>query len=165
MCPAIRPLRRTIKHPESAYCNMAKQAMTADKPTFAPVCHRLVYAQKPALLPAHEENAGCNVILAINAMGWNQEDSLAISKGALDRGLFRSMEYKTYHMPIAGRATDDTIDTDGIACEGTQKKTGEPLVATEAGKATVLPRSAPIVTVDRAYKMPQEKKQLSELSP
>lgn len=142
----------------SFYCNMAKQAMAAEPPNFATVCHRLVYAQKPALLPAHEQNAGCNVILAVNAMGYNQEDSIIVAQGALDRGLFRSMEFKTYNVPIAGNATNDTIDADGIACEGTQKQTGEILVATEAGTAKVLPRSAQKVTVDRAYMMPEEKK-------
>ena len=144
----------------SFYCNMAKQAMTSKVPNLAPVCHTLLYAQKPALLPAHEQNAGCNVILAINAMGFNQEDSIVVAQGALDRGLFRSMEYKTYSMPLGTQITDDTIDADGIACEGTQKKVGDVLVATDAGKAKVLPRSAPCVTVDRAYKMPEENKAL-----
>ncbi len=74
----------------SYYCSMAKQAMSDTG------SHRLVYAQRPMVGPCHEETSGCNVILAINCMGYNQEDALVASKGALERGLFRSLQIDTY---------------------------------------------------------------------
>ena len=74
----------------SYYTNMAKQAMGETG------AHRLLYAQRPLVTPCHEATEGCNVILAVNCMGYNQEDALVASKGALDRGLFRSMQWKTY---------------------------------------------------------------------
>lgn len=74
----------------SYYCSMAKQAMGDTG------AHRLVYAQRPLVGPCHEATEGCNVILAINCMGYNQEDALVVSKGALERGLFRSLQVDTY---------------------------------------------------------------------
>jgi DNA-directed RNA polymerase beta subunit len=75
----------------SYYCSMAKQAMGDTGP------HQLLYCQRPMVRPCHEVTEGCNVILAINCMGYNQEDALVASKGALERGLFRSIHWSTYH--------------------------------------------------------------------
>ena len=75
----------------SYYCSMAKQAMGDSGP------HQLLYCQRPMVRPCHEVTEGCNVILAINCMGFNQEDALIASKGALERGLFRSLQWNTYH--------------------------------------------------------------------
>jgi len=74
----------------SYYCSMAKQAMGDTGP------HRLLYAQRPMVGPCHESTEGCNVILAINCMGYNQEDAIVVSKGSLDRGLFRSLQVNIY---------------------------------------------------------------------
>ena len=74
----------------SYYCSMAKQAM-GDTGN-----HTLLYAQRPLVTPCHEATEGCNVILAVNCMGYNQEDALVASKGALERGLFRSIQWNTY---------------------------------------------------------------------
>ena len=42
--------------------------------------------------------AGQNLIVAIACFtGYNQEDSLIVNKAAIDRGLLRSMYYKTYN--------------------------------------------------------------------
>ena len=41
--------------------------------------------------------SGQNIIVAIMTYsGYNQEDSIMINRGALDRGLFRSIFYRTY---------------------------------------------------------------------
>jgi len=74
----------------SYYCSMAKQAMGDTGQ------HQLLYAQRPLVTPCHEATEGCNVILAVNCMGFNQEDALVVSKGALERGLFRSIQWNTY---------------------------------------------------------------------
>ena len=74
----------------SYYCSMAKQAMGDTGP------HRLLYAQRPLVTPCHEATEGCNVILAVNCMGYNQEDALVVAKSALERGLFRSVQWNTY---------------------------------------------------------------------
>jgi len=141
----------------SYYCNMAKQAMTCDRPTYDASCHRLLYAQKPLVTPSHENEAGINVILAINCAGYNQEDALIFSRGALDRGLFRSMEYKTYNSQTNGKGTDDTIDTDGIIAKGIQVSAGDTLMATAAGVSRVQHRSAPQVMIDEAIIAPAER--------
>ena len=75
----------------SYYCSMAKQAMGDSGQ------HQLLYCQRPMVQPCHEVTEGCNVILAINCMGYNQEDALIASKGAIERGLFRSLHWSTYH--------------------------------------------------------------------
>lgn len=67
------------------------------------VSHVLCYPEKPVvqthmseLLKYDELASGNNVIVAIACYGgFNQEDSLIINKGSLDRGLFRSFTYKT----------------------------------------------------------------------
>lgn len=74
----------------SYYCSMAKQAMGDTGK------HTLLYAQRPLVTPCHEATEGCNVILAVNCMGYNQEDALVASKGALERGLFRSIQWNAY---------------------------------------------------------------------
>lgn len=49
------------------------------------------------VLKTHEMPFGYNAIVAIGIYsGYNQEDSVILNKGALDRGLFRSLYYTTY---------------------------------------------------------------------
>lgn len=116
----------------SYYCSMAKQAMGAGGP------HQLLYAQRPLVGPCHEVTEGCNVILAINCMGYNQEDALVVSKGALERGLFRSVQWNTY--------TANADDIDDLAV-GQQVAAGaEILPGTRTAK-----RGAPVTTICEAY--------------
>ena len=66
--------------------------------------HQLFYPQKPLVssfteIQTHLNDLpyGENVIVAIMSYtGFNQEDSVILNKGAIDRGLFRSMYYRTY---------------------------------------------------------------------
>lgn len=68
------------------------------------LAHTLVYPQVPLVqtLPQTTQlsdyaPAGANVICAILSFtGFNQEDSIIVNKGSLDRGLFRSIVYKSF---------------------------------------------------------------------
>jgi DNA-directed RNA polymerase II subunit RPB2 len=67
------------------------------------IAHILNYPQVPLaqtkiskIVKTEEMPSGANVIVAIMcATGFNQEDSVIINKGAIDRGLFSSTVYKT----------------------------------------------------------------------
>jgi DNA-directed RNA polymerase II subunit RPB2 len=71
---------------------------------FDAMAHLLCYPQVPFVSPfmskfygAQTMPCGQNIIVAIMTYtGYNQEDSVMINRGALDRGLFRSIFYRTY---------------------------------------------------------------------
>jgi DNA-directed RNA polymerase II subunit RPB2 len=66
--------------------------------------HELFYPQKPLVSSFTEVYThlndlpyGENVVVAIMSYtGYNQEDSLILNKGAVDRGMFRSLYFRTY---------------------------------------------------------------------
>ena len=66
--------------------------------------HILFYPNKPlvntrigTLLPTHHVPNGMNVVVAIACYGgYNQEDSVLINRGSVERGLFNSTFYRTY---------------------------------------------------------------------
>ena len=95
--------------PRNAYQSaMAKQAMGRYAKNFQQrfdaMSHLLCYPEIPMVSPfmskfygAQKLPAGANVIVAIMTYtGYNQEDSNMINRGALDRGRFRSIFYRTY---------------------------------------------------------------------
>jgi DNA-directed RNA polymerase II subunit RPB2 len=95
--------------PRNAYQSaMQKQAMGIFALNFQQrydaMAHLLAYPQIPMVSPymsrfygAQKLPAGANVIVAIMTYtGYNQEDSNMINRGALDRGRFRSIFYRTY---------------------------------------------------------------------
>ena len=95
--------------PRNAYqCAMGKQAMGIYslnyRERFDAMSHVLCYPTVPLVNPymskfygAQQMMSGQNIIVAIMTYGgYNQEDSIMINKGALDRGLFRSIFYRTY---------------------------------------------------------------------
>jgi DNA-directed RNA polymerase beta subunit len=89
-------------------CAMGKQAMGMYalnyRERFDAMAHVLCYPTIPLVSPymskfygAQTMMSGQNIIVAIAAYGgYNQEDSIMINKASLDRGLFRSVFYRTY---------------------------------------------------------------------
>ena len=95
--------------PRNAYqSSMAKQAMGLYAKNFQErfdaLAHLLCYPEIPMVSPfmskfygAQKLPAGANIVVAIMTYtGYNQEDSNMINRGALDRGRFRSIFYRTY---------------------------------------------------------------------
>jgi DNA-directed RNA polymerase II subunit RPB2 len=95
--------------PRNAYqAAMGKQAMGVYALNFTErldtMSNLLMYTAKPLVSPymskyyrAQEMPSGFNIIVAIATYGgYNQEDSVMINRAALDRGLFRSIFYRTY---------------------------------------------------------------------
>jgi DNA-directed RNA polymerase II subunit RPB2 len=95
--------------PRNAYQSaMAKQAMGLYAKNFQErfdaMAHLLCYPEIPMVSPymskfygAQSLPAGANVIVAIMTYtGYNQEDSNMMNRGALDRGRYRSIFYRTY---------------------------------------------------------------------
>jgi DNA-directed RNA polymerase II subunit RPB2 len=95
--------------PRNAYQSaMGKQAMGVYalnyRERFDAMSHVLCYPQVPLVSPfmskfygSDSMMSGQNIIVAIATYGgYNQEDSIMINRGSLDRGLFRSIFYRTY---------------------------------------------------------------------
>jgi DNA-directed RNA polymerase II subunit RPB2 len=95
--------------PRNAYqCAMGKQAMGVYalnyRERFDAMAHILCYPTLPLVSPymsrfygSQTMLSGQNIIVAIAAYGgYNQEDSIMINRSSLERGLFRSIFYRTY---------------------------------------------------------------------
>jgi DNA-directed RNA polymerase II subunit RPB2 len=95
--------------PRNAYqAAMGKQAMGIYALNFRDrmdtMANLLCYLNVPLVSPymsryykAQDMPSGYNIVVAIATYGgYNQEDSIMINKAALDRGLFRSIFYRTY---------------------------------------------------------------------
>jgi len=124
----------------------------------------LYYPQKPLAttrsmkyLHFRELPAGQNAIVAISCYsGYNQEDSLILNQSSIDRGLFRSVFYRTYHdeekrkgtflnevfekpsrETCSGLKTNsyEKLDDDGLVAPGTRVSGGDMII----GKTTPLP--------------------------
>jgi DNA-directed RNA polymerase II subunit RPB2 len=95
--------------PRNAYQSaMGKQAMGVYafnfRERFDAMAHILCYPTVPLVSPhmgkfygAQTMLSGQNIVVAIATYGgYNQEDSIMINKASIDRGLFRSIFYRTY---------------------------------------------------------------------
>jgi len=95
--------------PRNAYqAAMGKQAMGVYALNFTErldtMSNLLMYTAKPLVSPymskyyrAQQMPSGFNIVVAIMTYGgYNQEDSVMVNRAALDRGLFRSIFYRTY---------------------------------------------------------------------
>merc|ERR1712187_137410 len=85
------------------------------------------YPQKPLAktkamqyLKFQELPAGINAIVAIACYsGYNQEDSIIMNQSSIDRGLFRSVSYRSYK---AEEVTNTQFERPGNAVKGIKKK-------------------------------------------
>jgi DNA-directed RNA polymerase II subunit RPB2 len=109
----IIPLPETNPGPRLTYqAGMGKQSLgiyhSNHASRFDTTSKLLAYPSRPMfetqineVIGLNELPAGETVILAITVYGgFSQEDSIIMAKGAIDRGLFRSVVYKTYKSVI-----------------------------------------------------------------
>eukprot|EP00941_MAST-03F_sp_MAST-3F-sp1_P000687 g687.t1 len=110
ICASIIPFPDHNQSPRNTYQSaMGKQAMGVYSSNYQmrmdTLAHVLWYPQKPMVATRAMEHmnfrelpAGVNAIVAIMCYsGYNQEDSLILNQSAIDRGLFRSVFYRTYN--------------------------------------------------------------------
>jgi len=109
VCASLIPFPHHNQSPRNTYQSaMGKQAMGVYATNFVvrmdTTAHVLFYPQKPLCMTRALEYmkfrdlpAGQNAIVAIASYtGYNQEDSIIMNQSAIDRGLFRSMYYRSY---------------------------------------------------------------------
>ena len=152
VCASIIPFPDHNQSPRNTYQSaMGKQAMGVFLTNFdqrmETMANILYYPQKPLArthamehLKFRELPAGQNAIVAILCYsGYNQEDSVIMNQSSIDRGLFRSLFYRTYqdqekavgHMVMESfekptrqstlrmkQGTYDKLDDDGIVSPG-----------------------------------------------
>ena len=106
---SLIPFSNHNQSPRNTYQSaMGKQAMgiymTNFRQRMDTMGHVLSYPTKPMvdtnigkLVPSRHVPNGLNVIVAIASYsGYNQEDSIILNRGSIERGLFRSTFYRTY---------------------------------------------------------------------
>lgn len=109
VCASIIPFPDHNQSPRNTYqSSMGKQAMGVYISTFYKRFdsggHILYYPQRPLVgtkameqLKFRELPAGINCCVAIcTYSGYNQEDSLMVNQSSIDRGLFRSIYFRSY---------------------------------------------------------------------
>lgn len=109
VCASVIPFPDHNQSPRNTYQSaMGKQAIGMYalnyQERFDTLSHVLTYPQKPLvqtaasdLLNVNDLPSGQNAIVAIACYsGFNQEDSIIMNQSSIDRGLFRSVFYRTY---------------------------------------------------------------------
>lgn len=152
VCASIIPFPDHNQSPRNTYQSaMGKQAMGVYVTNYSlrmdTQAHVLFYPQKPLVTTRSMSHlkfralpSGINAVVAIACYsGYNQEDSVIMSQGAIDRGLFRSFYFRSFrdeeNRPLAGvkevfevpqrkdcvgmkPGSYDLLDDDGLVCEG-----------------------------------------------
>ncbi|KJE98167.1 DNA-directed RNA polymerase II subunit RPB2 [Capsaspora owczarzaki ATCC 30864] len=170
VCASIIPFPDHNQSPRNCYQSaMGKQAMGVYISNFQvrldTMSHTLYYPQKPLTTTRSMEYlhfdslpAGMNAIVAISVYsGYNQEDSVVMNQSAIDRGLFRSLFYRSYKDEVKPAGLDvgdeefekpsleivagmrhssyDKLDADGLVAPGT-RVSGDDFII---GKTTPIP--------------------------
>lgn len=154
VCGSIIPFPDHNQSPRNTYQSaMGKQAMGVYITNFSlrmdTQAHVLYYPQKPLVCTRAMEHlkfralpSGINAVVAIACYsGYNQEDSVIMGQSAIDRGLFRSVYFRSFrdeekrhlagvqerfevpqrHECVAMKpGAYDKLDGDGLVCEGTR---------------------------------------------
>ena len=120
------PYSNCSPHPRNVYgCGQTKQSVgcyiSNFRKRFDIAAHVLYYPQKALVTTrlnkytmSNDLPTGINAIVAIASYtGYNQEDSILINKGAMEKGLFKSCyfkSYETFEMYDSKNDTEDIID-------------------------------------------------------
>lgn len=124
-CATVIPFSDHNQSPRNTYQSaMGKQSIGISTTNFQErmdsISHILMYPQKPlvqtkmsGIMQLNTLPAGQNAIVAIASYsGYNQEDSVIMNKGSIDRGLFRSTFYRTYkeELKVQGGGIKETFE-------------------------------------------------------
>lgn len=168
ICGSVIPFPDHNQSPRNTYQSaMGKQAMgiycTNYLQRIDTLAHVMYYPQKPLVstramqfLHFAELPAGQNTVVAITCYsGYNQEDSVIMNQSAIDRGLFRSVFYRSYRDSESRRSSEmveefekpslsttagmrlgsyDKLDHDGLVAPATRVSGGDVVI----GKTTPL---------------------------